>query len=66
MLSMIMVDCLGTVNCHQQTAFVDMPEGIPLRSGAIFIIKLMKGKAIRKHEKIDASVLLKLFISCNE
>jgi len=34
-----------------------------------FIIKLMKGKALRKHslhEKTAASVLLKLFISGNE
>jgi len=33
------------------------------------IIKLMKGKALRKHslhEKTAASVLLKLFISSNE
>ena len=34
-----------------------------------FIIKLMKGKALRKHslyEKTAASVLLKLFISSDE
>ena len=34
-----------------------------------FCIKLMKGKALRKHslhEKTAASVLLKLFISSNE
>ena len=35
----------------------------------IFLIKLMKGKAIRKHsmhEQTAASVLLKLFINSNE
>ena len=35
----------------------------------IYFIKLMKGKALRKHslhEKTAASVLLKLFISSNE
>ena len=35
----------------------------------LFYIKLMKGKAFRKHslhEKTAASVLLKLFISSNE
>ena len=39
------------------------------KQGLITLIKLMKGKALRKHslhEKTAASVLLKLFISGNE
>jgi len=38
-------------------------------SSSLYIIKLMKGKALRKHslhEKTAVSVLLKLFISGNE
>ena len=46
-----------------------MHQLVDILIGPIHAIKLMKGKALRKHslhEKTAASVLLKLFISSNE
>jgi len=40
--------------------------GEPSLCYAVIKIKMMKGKALKKHMKIAASVLLKLFMSGNE
>jgi len=78
--SIDMLRCLDDVEKTHRTAVRKFPGSIP-GSGNIFMFaifvllwfflknKLMKGKALRKHnlnEKTAASVLLKLFISSNE
>jgi len=56
--------CCGHNNAQSLILKLDHPIEL-----YIFNNKLMKGKALRKHslhEKTEASVLLKLFISGNE
>jgi len=48
---------------------VDIGRCVGRHEGVTYVIKLMKGKTLKKHslhEKTAASVLLKLFISSNE
>jgi len=55
--------------CILTSKFVSKISSCIRKVGNILYIKLMKGKALRKHslhEKTAASVLLKLIISGNE
>jgi len=58
---------MTTQSCSSGRLFTAATQA--LTTAVVSNIKLMKGKALRKHsqhEKTAASVLLKLFISSNE
>jgi len=64
----LVLSCANNATCGHQYLFQACAVEKNLIED-VSIIKLMKGKALRKHslhEKTAASVLLKLFISGNE